>query len=164
MTLGKIPQIARPVVGDIEFARGRFVIAGTDRSITVMELARTLREGSVALPADAADARLALQPGRARPGAAARAIARSARPATGAATGPPAVPGGVPGARLVNCGCWTYDSIFLTDTAGDNPYWPGTVAVVDDSGPPTLARLLQDRTRSELSPRSTRPALTPRPV
>ena len=44
--------------------------------------------------ADAADARLALQPGRARPGAAARAIARSARPATGAATGPPAVPGG----------------------------------------------------------------------
>jgi predicted phosphodiesterase len=77
---------------------------------------------------------------------------------------PPAVPGGVPGARLVNCGCWTYDSIFLTDTAGDNPYWPGTVAVVDDSGPPTLARLLQDRTRSELSPRSTRAALTPRPA
>jgi hypothetical protein len=77
---------------------------------------------------------------------------------------PPAVPGGVAGARLVNCGCWTYDSIFLTDPAGDNPYWPGTVAVVDDSGPPTLARLLQDRTRSELSPRSTRAALTPRPA
>src|SRR6516162_4931922 len=37
---------------DIEFAHGRFVIAGTDRSITVMELARALREKSVKLPAD----------------------------------------------------------------------------------------------------------------
>jgi carbon-monoxide dehydrogenase large subunit len=31
--------------GDIEFRNGRFVIAGTDRSITVLDLARTLREG-----------------------------------------------------------------------------------------------------------------------
>jgi carbon-monoxide dehydrogenase large subunit len=31
--------------GDIEFARGRFTIAGTDRSIDIMELARRLREG-----------------------------------------------------------------------------------------------------------------------
>jgi hypothetical protein len=77
---------------------------------------------------------------------------------------PPAVPGGTPGARLVNCGCWTYDSIFVSDTASDNPYWPGTVAVVDDSGPPTLARLLQDRTRSELSPRAPREPLTRRPA
>jgi hypothetical protein len=77
---------------------------------------------------------------------------------------PPAVPGGTPGARLVNCGCWTYDSIFLSDTAGDNPYWPGTVAVVDESGPPTLGRLLQDRTGSELSPRARRETFTPRPA
>ncbi|HEY2182279.1 MAG TPA: metallophosphoesterase [Solirubrobacteraceae bacterium] len=77
---------------------------------------------------------------------------------------PPAIPGGTPGARLVNCGCWTYDAIFLNDTAGDNPYWPGTVAVVDDSGPPTLVRLLQDRTRSELSPHARRSAVTPRPA
>jgi hypothetical protein len=75
---------------------------------------------------------------------------------------PPAIPGGTPGARLVNCGSWTFDSIFLGDTAGDNPYWPGTVAVVDDSGPPTLARLLQDRTRAELSARAPREPLTPR--
>jgi aerobic carbon-monoxide dehydrogenase large subunit len=40
-------------VSDIEFGQGRFVIAGTDRSISVMELARTLREGSAGLPADA---------------------------------------------------------------------------------------------------------------
>jgi aerobic carbon-monoxide dehydrogenase large subunit len=33
--------------GDIEFAGGRFIIAGTDRSIGIMELARRLREGKV---------------------------------------------------------------------------------------------------------------------
>lgn len=36
---------------DIEFARGRFTIAGTDRSIGIMELADTLR-GGLKLPAD----------------------------------------------------------------------------------------------------------------
>ena len=38
---------------DIEFSHGRFVIAGTDRSISVMELAQTLRNGAAKLPADA---------------------------------------------------------------------------------------------------------------
>jgi carbon-monoxide dehydrogenase large subunit len=33
--------------GDIEFAQGRFTIAGTDRSIDIMELARRLREGKM---------------------------------------------------------------------------------------------------------------------
>src|SRR5215813_9381475 len=33
--------------GDIEFAGGRFIIAGTDRSIGIMELAQQLREGKV---------------------------------------------------------------------------------------------------------------------
>jgi aerobic carbon-monoxide dehydrogenase large subunit len=37
---------------DIEFERGRFVIAGTDRSISIMELAEKLRSG-VNLPPDA---------------------------------------------------------------------------------------------------------------
>jgi aerobic carbon-monoxide dehydrogenase large subunit len=37
---------------DIEFANGRFVIAGTDRAIGIMELAQKLR-GGIALPADA---------------------------------------------------------------------------------------------------------------
>jgi len=36
---------------DIEFANGRFVIAGTDRAIGVLELADKLRSGQVALPA-----------------------------------------------------------------------------------------------------------------
>ncbi len=33
--------------GDIEFAKGRFTIAGTDRSIDIMELARRMREGKM---------------------------------------------------------------------------------------------------------------------
>ena len=33
--------------GDIEFAQGRFTIAGTDRSIDIIELARRLREGKM---------------------------------------------------------------------------------------------------------------------
>jgi carbon-monoxide dehydrogenase large subunit len=38
---------------DIEFSRGRFVIAGTDRAISVMELARMLRDGGAKLPPEA---------------------------------------------------------------------------------------------------------------
>jgi predicted phosphodiesterase len=65
--------------------------------------------------------------------------------------GPPS-PGGAPGARLMNAGCWTYDSIFLTRAPGESPYWPGTCVLVEDSGPPTLQRLLLDRTRAQLKP------------
>jgi hypothetical protein len=57
-------------------------------------------------------------------------------------------------ARLVNVGCWTYDSIFLTKTPGESPYWPGTCAFVEDEGPPVLHRLLLDRTHAELDPRA----------
>jgi carbon-monoxide dehydrogenase large subunit len=46
-------HVLEAAVSDIEFARGRFVIAGTDRSISVMELAKSLREGNAKLPADA---------------------------------------------------------------------------------------------------------------
>ncbi len=56
------------------------------------------------------------------------------------------------GARLVNAGCWTYDSIFLTSTPGESPYWPGTCVLVEDSGPPVLKRLLLDRSHAELRP------------
>jgi hypothetical protein len=57
------------------------------------------------------------------------------------------------GARLVNSGCWTYDSVFLTATPGESPYWPGTGVLVDDSyppAPPVLKRLLLDRSHAEL--------------
>jgi predicted phosphodiesterase len=54
------------------------------------------------------------------------------------------------GARLVNTGSWTYNSIFLTATPGESPYWPGTCVLVEDSGPPVLKRLLVDRSHAEL--------------
>ena len=66
---------------------------------------------------------------------------------------PPTLPGAAPRARLVNVGCWTYDSSFLTATPGESPYWPGTVALVDDDRPPVLRRLLLDRTHDELARR-----------
>jgi hypothetical protein len=62
------------------------------------------------------------------------------------------------GARLINSGCWTYDSYFLTDTPGESPYWPGGCVIVDDCAPPAspappvLRRLLEDCAAQELKP------------
>ena len=58
------------------------------------------------------------------------------------------------GARLVNSGSWTYAAIFLGDASSKNPYWPGVCVLVGDSGPPTLKRLLGDRSMDELVPSS----------
>ncbi len=44
--------ILEAAVADIEFARGRFTIAGTDRGVGLMELAAMLREQALALPPD----------------------------------------------------------------------------------------------------------------
>jgi aerobic carbon-monoxide dehydrogenase large subunit len=43
-------HVLEAAVSDIEFAHGRFIIAGTDRSISVMELAKTLRERNAPMP------------------------------------------------------------------------------------------------------------------
>jgi Calcineurin-like phosphoesterase len=63
---------------------------------------------------------------------------------------PPASRGAIAGARLVNTGCWTYEPIFLTRKAGESPYWPGTCVLVEETGPPTLQRLLLDRSHEDL--------------
>ena len=55
------------------------------------------------------------------------------------------------GARLVNTGSWSYARVFLTATPGEGPYWPGTCVIVEDSGPPSIVRLLQDRQLAQLS-------------
>jgi predicted phosphodiesterase len=55
------------------------------------------------------------------------------------------------GARLVNSGSWIYDVGFVS-APGENPYWPGTCVLVEDSGPPVLKRLLLDRSHAELRP------------
>ncbi len=59
---------------------------------------------------------------------------------------------GPDGARLLNAGCWTYDSYFLTGTPGESPYWPGGSVLVEDDGPPILKRLLDNHTAEELKP------------
>lgn len=59
---------------------------------------------------------------------------------------------GVGGARLYNTGSWTYAGIFLTDTPGESPYWPGGAVLVEDEGPPVVLRMLQDRTREQIRP------------
>ena len=46
-------HVLEAAVSDIEFHHGRFVIAGTDRAISVMDLARALRDGDIKLPPDA---------------------------------------------------------------------------------------------------------------
>lgn len=56
------------------------------------------------------------------------------------------------GARLINAGCWTYDSVFLTARRGESPYWPGTCVVVEDGGAPTVRRLLADYSHEQLRP------------
>ena len=61
------------------------------------------------------------------------------------------IPGG---ARLVNTGCWSYDSYFLTANPGESPYWPGCAVLIEDSGPPRLLRLLAEHTHEQLAPKA----------
>jgi hypothetical protein len=61
------------------------------------------------------------------------------------------------GARLHNCGCWTYDSYFLDGQPGESPYWPGGAVLVEDHGSPVLKRLLSDCTRAQLLPAAATP-------
>ena len=49
-------MVLEAAAGDIEFRAGRFVVAGTDRAIGMMELAAKLRAG-MAVPEGAAAAR-----------------------------------------------------------------------------------------------------------
>jgi Calcineurin-like phosphoesterase len=56
------------------------------------------------------------------------------------------------GARLLNTGSWTYAAIFVEDSPGESPYWPGAGVLVEESGPPVLVRMLQDRTRADIRP------------
>jgi carbon-monoxide dehydrogenase large subunit len=45
--------VLETAASDIEFNRGRFVVAGTDRAISLVELVRALHNGGAELPADA---------------------------------------------------------------------------------------------------------------
>lgn len=54
------------------------------------------------------------------------------------------------GAKLINTGSWTYSTGFLTPGATENPYWPGSCVLVDESGPPRIHRLLADESAQEI--------------
>jgi predicted phosphodiesterase len=54
------------------------------------------------------------------------------------------------GTRLWNTGSWVYAPGLLGPTAAESPYWPGTVAVIEDERQPELRHLLDDRAKGEL--------------
>jgi predicted phosphodiesterase len=56
------------------------------------------------------------------------------------------------GVQIWNTGSWVYQPHFLGPTPGASPYWPGGAVLVEDTGPPRLLRLLEDRPHSELRP------------
>lgn len=47
------------------------------------------------------------------------------------------------GGQLVNTGAWTYERAFLGRNPAESPFWPGTIGVVEESGPPRLERALE---------------------
>jgi Calcineurin-like phosphoesterase len=55
--------------------------------------------------------------------------------------------------RLFNTGSWLYEPNLLQTTAGESPYWPGTVLFVEDDKPPRLERLLLHSSHDDLGAR-----------
>jgi hypothetical protein len=54
------------------------------------------------------------------------------------------------GARLVNCGSWTWAPQLASGSAGQGPYWPGGMVIVDEEGPPRLVRVLENLPEEEM--------------
>ena len=48
------------------------------------------------------------------------------------------------GTRLWNSGCWMLEGSFIRGTGERSPYWPGTVLLLDDEGPPRRENALHD--------------------
>ena len=48
------------------------------------------------------------------------------------------------GARLTNTGSWLYEGVFVDGSGPENPYWPGRVTWLRDSGPPEQVGVLGD--------------------
>jgi predicted phosphodiesterase len=55
------------------------------------------------------------------------------------------------GTFVFNTGNWVHAPGLLGKTAAKSPYWPGTIAVVEDEGPPRLEHLLDEMSRAELA-------------
>jgi predicted phosphodiesterase len=48
------------------------------------------------------------------------------------------------GTQLVNSGSWIHEDVFVDGDGPANPYWPGRVVLLGDSGPPELLNVLED--------------------
>jgi metallophosphoesterase superfamily enzyme len=59
-----------------------------------------------------------------------------------------ALPGG---GSLHNTGSWVVSPAFGTPDGPTNPYWPGTVTWVEESGPPRRVRVLEDHSPAEMT-------------
>jgi hypothetical protein len=57
------------------------------------------------------------------------------------------------GTRLLNAGSWVYAPSLVGETARESPYWPGTVALLEDDRPPRLVHALDSLSREELAAR-----------
>jgi predicted phosphodiesterase len=55
------------------------------------------------------------------------------------------------GGMLMNTGSWVHSPTLLGASAATSPYWPGTVAVVEDGRGPELHHLLDDLAADELA-------------
>lgn len=60
------------------------------------------------------------------------------------------------GVTLHNTGNWTYVEGLLGRAIPQSPFWPGSMIVVGDSGPPELRELLTDIDRQVLAGRAGR--------
>ncbi len=54
------------------------------------------------------------------------------------------------GPRLHNVGSWVYAPALLRHSSRDSSFWPGTVGVVEEGGPPQLLHLLDEHTHADL--------------
>jgi len=55
------------------------------------------------------------------------------------------------GAKLLNTGCWVYESMYL-DRDWGNPYWPGPAVELESGGEPRFTRLLEGVDAGALRP------------
>jgi predicted phosphodiesterase len=55
--------------------------------------------------------------------------------------------------QLHNLGSWVYAPRILGRSAADSPFWPGTIGVLEDGGPPRIRPLLDDHTHADLKRR-----------
>ena len=53
--------------------------------------------------------------------------------------------------RLWNTGSWVHTPSLLGASSRVSPYWPGTIAFVEESGPPELRNALDELTREDLA-------------